>query len=181
MDNDDEFIPQEFQTNVKCPNCGKELFLIYYTTNIAYEEGISIETYYCKGCMFKQNSVKPLEKGDPSRVSLKIKNSDDLRVIVYRSSEAVVQVPELEAEVLPGDNASGEITTVEGILRRILEKVEFVGKESEDISKMERARDRLSSALKGKDSDLTIVVEDPSGKSRINSSRAYREKFGTGV
>ncbi len=176
MDADDELAPQEFKTNVRCPDCGKDLYLIYYTTEIAYEEGISIETYYCKECMFKHNAITPLKKGDPMRTSLRIRSADDLRVIIYRSSEAVVQVPEIEAEVLPGDKASGEITTVEGILQRILEKVEFVGPESEDPDRMRVTRDRLSRTLSGKDTDLTIVIEDPSGKSKINSSKASREK-----
>ncbi len=180
MDRDEEYTPQEFQTNVKCPNCGKDLYLIYYTTEIAYEEAISIETYYCKTCMFKQNSVTPLKKGDPLLTSIRVRSSDDLRVIIYRSPEAVLRIPELDAEILPGDNASGEITTVEGILQRLLDKVEFVGDDSEDIEKMEEARSRLGDTLHGRDRDLTILIEDPSGKSRISSSKARREKPGVG-
>lgn len=174
---EEEEIPQEFSTNIKCPNCGKDLFLIYYKARIAYEEGVSIETYYCKSCLFKQSAVTPMERGEPVRTLLKIRNQDDLRVVVYRSTEAVVQIPEIDVEVLPGESATGEITTVEGIFRRVLEKLDIIGDEAEDPEKMEKTRETLELALGRGNQDLTLVVEDPSGKSRINSSRATRSRL----
>lgn len=176
MDEEAE-LPQEFMTNMKCPNCGKDLFLIYYRTRIAYEEGLNIETYYCKSCLFKQSAITPTERGEPVRTSMKIRNQDDLRVVVYRSTEAVVQIPEIDVEVLPGKSATGEITTVEGIFRRVLEKLDIIGEDAEDPAKMESTRRTLEHALNGGNQDLTLVVEDPSGKSRINSSRARRDKL----
>lgn len=171
---DEDEVPQEFQTNLKCPACGKDLYLIFYNTKIAYEEGISIETYYCKSCLYKQSAVQPMERGDPVRTTLRLRSQDDLRVIVYRSTEGVIQVPEIETEVLPGKSATGEITTVEAILLRVLEKFDIIGSEAEDPEKMKRVRNLLEGILSGEAPDLTIVIEDPSGKSRINSSRARR-------
>ncbi|AKA48274.1 hypothetical protein IX51_03220 [uncultured archaeon] len=177
MDEDEE-IPQEFQTNLKCPSCGEDLYLIFYNTQIAYEEGVSIETYYCKSCLFKQSAVAPMERRDPVRTTLKLRSQDDLRVVVYRSTEAVLQIPEIEAEVLPGKSATGEITTVEGILSRILEKLDIIGEDAEDPEKMEKIRNVLEGILNGNAPEMTMIIEDPSGKSRINSSRASRVKLG---
>lgn len=174
---EDENIPQEFQTNIKCPSCGEDLFLIYYSTEISFEEGINIETYYCKKCLYKQSSVVPRERGEPVYTSLKVNRSDDLRVVVYRSPEAIVQIPEIEAEILPGNAAYGEITTVEGILYRILEKLGIMEHDPEDAEIAQRVKKSLEMILNGGKPDITIVIEDPSGKSRINSSRAVRKKL----
>ena len=51
------------------------------------------------------------------------------------------------------------------------------GEESEDTEKMEQTKKILELALTSGNQDLTLVVEDPSGKSRINSSRARRSKL----
>lgn len=173
----EEEIPQEFETNVKCPSCGEDMFLIYYNTEISYEAGIRIETYYCKKCLFKQTSVIPRERGDPIRTSLKLRSPDDLKVVVYRSSEAVLQIPEIEAEILPGNAASGEITTIEGILYRIREKLGIMSNDPESEEKADHVGKMLDGILKGEKPELTIVMEDPSGKSRINSSRALRNSL----
>ncbi len=174
---EEEDVPQEFRTNLKCPNCGEDLYLIFYKTRIAYEEGVSIETYYCKSCLFKQSAITPMERGDPVRTTLKVRTQDDLRVVVYRSTEAVVQIPEIDAEILPGKFATGEITTVEGILRRMLDKFDIIGEEAEDPEKMKKTRNILELALNKGNQDLTLIIEDPSGKSRINSSRARRSRL----
>lgn len=176
MDEEEE-IPQEFRTNMKCPTCGEDLFLIYYKTRIAYEEGLSIETYYCKSCLYKQSAITPMERGDPVRTSLRIRSQDDLRVVVYRSTEAVVQIPEIDVEVLPGKSATGEITTVEGIIRRVLDKLDIIGEEAENPEKMKKTREVLELSLNSGNQNLTLIVEDPSGKSRINSSRATRSRM----
>lgn len=174
---EDENIPQEFQTNIKCPTCGEDMFLIYYSTEIAFEEGINIETYYCKKCLYKQSSVSPRERGDPVHTSLKINRPDDLKVVVYRSPEAIIQIPEIEAEILPGNAAHGEITTVEGILYRMKEKIEIMEQDPEDSRIAQKVKESLEIILNGGKPDITVVIEDPSGKSRINSSRALRREM----
>lgn len=174
---DEEDLPQEFETNIQCPSCGENLFIIYYSTRIAFEEGINIETYYCKKCLFKQSAITPHERGEPVHTSLRLRSPDDLKVVVYRSPEAVLQIPEIDAEILPGKAATGEITTIEGILFRLREKLDIVGDEAEDPEKKEKIREILDGALKGNRPEMTIVIDDPSGKSRINSSRAQRTRM----
>ena len=44
---------------------------------------------------------------------------DDLRVVVYRSPQARVVIPEIGAEIEPGEISDGEVTTVEGVVTRI--------------------------------------------------------------
>lgn len=167
----DEEPPREFETETTCPSCGAKLFFIFYRTRISYEEAVEIETFFCKKCLYKSSQIKPIDQDSPRRLVLGIRNRDDLRVILYRSPQARIEIPELQADITPGEISTGEITTVEGILTKLLEKLDLFDGEDTDIDKLEALRMRIRNILNGSDEQLTLVMDDPTGKSRINSSR----------
>ena len=173
--------PKEELTEVKCPVCGERLYFIQMMTNIAYEKQILIQTYFCKKCLFKKNEVTQIESGEPVRESLLIRNMDDLRVVVYRSPQARVVIPEIGAEIEPGEISDGEVTTVEGVVTRIWERMysallDFEGTENEEKA----ARKKMDMIEKWQIFPFTLVMEDESGMSRIQSSRATIEKIDVG-
>lgn len=163
--------PKEFQTETECPSCGEKLFFIYYRTRISYEEAVEIETYFCKKCLYKSSKIRPIERDLPKKLVLEVRNHDDLRIILYRSPEATVEIPELAAEITPGEISTGEITTVEGVLTKLREKLDLFDEEDADIEVLTALRDRIQGMLDGSDESFTLVLDDPTGKSRINSSR----------
>ncbi|MEM0158961.1 MAG: ZPR1 zinc finger domain-containing protein [Thermoplasmataceae archaeon] len=172
-----EEIPIEFETATECPACGRNLFFIFYRTKVSYEEAIEIETYFCKNCLYKSTKIHGIENYGHKKLVLKIRNPNDLRILVYRSPEARVEIPEFFAEINPGEMSSGEITTVEGILSRLLEKIDLFDQEDADPETIEALRERISGTINGKWNPFTLVVDDPTGRSRINSSRVITLKI----
>lgn len=172
MMTDESDLPTEIETNVECPACGENLFLIFYNTEIAYEERITIQTYFCKSCLYKNSTVLKEGKNKPQRTELKVSRPDDLRIIIYRAPEASILIPEIEAEVFPGEASQGEITTVEGLIYNLRKKIDLMEKDPEDAAQLKKVKDKLDEMLEGKLPDFTVVLEDPTGKSVINSSKA---------
>lgn len=170
-ENTDEEFPREFETETECPSCGAKLFFIFYRTRISYEEAVEIETFFCKKCLYKSSQIKPLERDTPKRLVLAIRNHDDLRTILYRAPEAKIEIPELEAEITPGEISTGEITTVEGVMTRLMEKLDLFDEEDANLDVLNSMKARVHGILDGSGEQFTIVVDDPTGKSRINSSR----------
>ncbi len=170
-ENIDEEVPSEFQTETACPSCGEKLYFIFYRTRVNYEEAVEIETFFCKKCLYKSSQIRPIEKEAPKKLVLEIRNHDDLRTILYRSPEAKIEIPELEAEIDPGEISTGEITTVEGILTRLLEKLDLFDEEDVDINVLNQTKSHIKGIIDGSGENFTFVIDDPLGKSRINSSR----------
>lgn len=173
--------PKEELTEVHCPNCSHKLYFIEIMTSIAFEKQILIQTYFCKNCLFKKNEVTQIERGEPVRESILIRNMDDLRVVVYRSPEARILIPEIGAEVDPGEISNGEVTTVEGIVTRIWERMysalfDFEGTPEQEIS----AKKKMESIRKWEIFPFTLIIEDVSGLSRIQNSRTSIEKIDVG-
>lgn len=174
----DDDIPQEELTEVLCPVCNEKLYYIQMMTDIAFERQILIQTYFCKKCLYKKNQVVQMNRGEPLRESLLIRNMDDLRTIIYRSPETRIYIPEIDAEISPGETSSGEVTTVEGVITRTWERMfsameGFDGTEEE----YERAKRKMESIISWNFFPFTLIMEDPSGTSRIQSSRAIIEKI----
>ncbi len=170
-ENIDEEAPREFQTETPCPSCGQKLFFIFYRTKVNYEEAVEIETFFCKKCLYKSSQIRPLEREAPKKLVLEVRNHDDLRTILYRSPEARIEIPELEADINPGEISTGEITTIEGILTRLLEKLDLFDEEDVDIGRLNEVKSHIKAIIDGSGERFTFVMDDPLGKSRINSSR----------
>ncbi|MCL6090868.1 MAG: ZPR1 zinc finger domain-containing protein [Candidatus Thermoplasmatota archaeon] len=173
MSNEDisEEFPKEFDTESICPSCGKKLTFIFHRTKISYEEAIEIESYFCKSCLYKSNEIRSLEREEPKKLVFGIRNSGDIRTILYRSPEARIEIPELNVDIEPGEISTGEITTVEGVLQGILEKIDLFDEEDADVEVLRNLKERIQGIINGNGENFTLVIDDPRGKSRINSSR----------
>ncbi len=158
---------EEKKTDSRCPNCNNYLYYIESDNEIPYEGKITIHTYICKNCSYKNITIDRHEKGDPKILKFKIKNKNDLKTIVYRSPDARVHIPELDAEISPGIASKGYITTIEGILTSIKEKLSLMG-DDENINVL---RQRIEGIISGAEESVTIILDDDSGQSKINSSR----------
>ncbi len=168
--------PMEFGTKTPCPSCGEDLYFIYYRTKISYENAIEIETYFCKKCLYKSTTTIPLDILDEKKISFKVLKQSELRTIVYRSQEASVEIPEFGIRIDPGEGSQGGITTVEGILQDVLEKLDLFNMPEDDSEKVSELRAALEGILGGTDRSFTVIIYDPLGKSRISSPRAMEEK-----
>ena len=86
-------------------------------------------------------------------------------------------IPEFGAEIEPGLESFGEITTVEAVLEKFLDKIDFMGKDEKNSEIFDEIREKILKNLKGDTEPFTVIIEDPSGKSRINSSKAIESSM----
>ncbi len=174
--------PVEEKTEIKCPACNSKLFYIQMITDIAFERKVLVQSYFCKKCLFKKNDVIPMESGRPLRLSVLVRNRDDLRITVYRSPSAKIVIPEIGAEIEPGEMSTGNITTIEGILDDIAGRMEIVLRDTEKTpEEMERAEESIENIRNVNILPFTLTIEDETGKSRIQSSRTSVETIDTGM
>ncbi len=159
---------EEVKTEARCPNCNEFLYYMESTNEIPYEGKITIHTYICKSCYYKNITIERHDKEEPKTIKFKIQNKNDLKTVIYRSPDAEVRIPELDAEISPGIASTGYITTVEGLITGIKEKLSLMGN-NENVRFLNQ---RIEGILSGVEEKITIVIEDNSGKSRINNSRA---------
>ena len=153
------------EETVKCPVCGeKSLKLSIYLYEVPYLGSVVIETGKCVSFRFKWSDVGLLDYGRPKRIVLKVRGPKELNALVIKSAPATVRIPELGIEITPGPAAPGYITTVEGVLHRVLDHVPSECFEPSSIcyQRVQAIRDAADGKV-----TFTIVIEDPSGRSAI--------------
>ncbi len=157
----------------KCPICGRESFIITYNIYSVPNFGdVLIESGKCLSCGFKWTDVGTLEFTQPKKLVLRVKKASDLNALVIKSARAVVKIPELGIEITPGPAAEGYITTVEGVLLRVLDHVpsECLKKGSKCHGKIQLIQEAMSGEV-----PFTLIIEDPTGKSSIAGEGAEIE------
>ena len=150
---------------IECVNCGKKRFKVrFYLYPVPYFEDIVLQVGVCDYCGYRRADVSILNPREPTRIIVKVRNVKDLNALVIKSSTATIKIPELGIEIYPGPTAPGYITTIEGILHRVLDHIPadcFI-KESKCYYKVEEVRE----AINGK-KGFTLIIEDPLGRSEV--------------
>ncbi len=172
---DDYDVPPEIETSLKCPACDAVLYLTFQSVEIPYEGVLNINTYYCKNCYYKNTNIESQESKRRKRITFKLETPEDLMVMVYRSPRGTIIVPEIGAEVYPGEHSNGEITTVEGIISSIRDMVISFMDNGEDIQKAAESKHILDLIMDDVRENATLIIDDPSGKSVIHSSKAVTQ------
>ncbi|WP_440059103.1 ZPR1 zinc finger domain-containing protein [Thermogladius sp. 4427co] len=161
--------------NVKCPVCGSDAIAEEYLYEAPLVGQLLLTTVRCPRCGFKHRDVMSLDFGEPVEITYRIEKPGDERALFVRSSTASISIPELEIEITPGAMSQGEITTIEGILLRIIDLLRNNCESDNEICSDKIAH--LSKAANG-EMPLTIIVRDPFGGSKIFSNKAIVRKVG---
>lgn len=161
----DERLRKLGEETLKCPVCGRmSLRAEVYIYDVPHFGNVILESGRCESCGFRWADVTVAEAGRGRRLRLKVRGDKELRAIVVKSSSATVIMPELGVEIRPGPAAVGYITTVEGLVRKVLEHVPSEcfdeGSECYGVVKL------LEDAASGR-AEFTLVLEDPAGRSGI--------------
>jgi len=161
-----------------CPCCNTEIEYLYKTENIPYFSDILIISALCPSCGYKFVDTQLIKHGEPARYTLPVEKEDDLAVRVVRSMSASLEIPELGVRIDPGPVCQGFVSNVEGVLDRIEEVVKGALRWGTDVEK-ENAAALLAdiARVKARLYPVTLIVEDPSGKSGIESERVTKEKY----
>ena len=178
--NSEKNVPVERETSIECPVCSSKLFLVYYTTEISFEREIYIQSYVCHNCLYKESEIFQLNSGEPIRVTMNVQSPEDLGTLLYRSPSTTVLIPEIADEIYPGEKSEGGIVSIEGLLDNIKERFntmipDFEG-DQEDLKKIFRFFEAID---KKEQESFTLILEDKSGKCRINSSKALIDRLDT--
>ncbi|GMJ08514.1 hypothetical protein like AT5G37340 [Hibiscus trionum] len=120
--------PEEVMTFPStCGACAAMCETRMFVTRIPYFQEVIVMASTCDACGYRNSELKPggpiPEKG--KRITLCVKNINDLSRDVIKSDTASVKVPELELELTSG-TLGGIVTTVEGLITKISESLERV-------------------------------------------------------
>lgn len=154
-----------FSSEGRCPACSSEkLEVSVYVYEVPYFDKIMLEVWKCDACGYKKSDVSTLEYGGEVRVVFPVKELKDLNALVIKSSTASIEIPELGIEILPGPAAQGYITTIEGLLEKVLENTPSeCFQEDSQCSELVK---KIKKAMNGEIS-FTVILTDPHGKSAI--------------
>ncbi len=166
----------ESSLDYPCPICNSEngLILNVHTSEIPYFGEHTEMTIICNECGWRNTDFIPSEGKKPSLWSLVIDNSEFMTTRVVRSSSCTVRIVELGLEVEPGDNATGYISNVEGVLNRFSDAIAMIqrsairdGEEGkEKVESCQELIDRISK-IKNGDEPVELLLLDPNGHSQI--------------
>lgn len=159
-----------------CPICNSEqgLTLSVHTSEIAYFGEHTEMTLVCHQCGWRNTDFIPSEGKKPSAWSLIIDKPELMTTRVVRSSSCTVKIVELGLEVEPGDNATGYISNVEGVLNRFADAIAMIQRSAirdgeEELEKVESCQeliDRIARIKEGRES-VELLLLDPNGHSQI--------------
>ncbi|GAV89094.1 zf-ZPR1 domain-containing protein [Cephalotus follicularis] len=160
--------PEEVMTFPStCGVCASRCETRMFVTNIPYFQEVIVMASTCDACGYRNSELKPggriPEKG--KRITLCVKNINDLSRDVIKSDTASVKVPELDLELASG-TLGGVVTTVEGLITKISESLErvhgFTFGDSLDEYKKSKWQDfkiRLNKLLSLEES-WTLILDD---------------------
>ena len=177
----------ESQVEQSCPICGVEnsLKMLAHTSEIPYFGEHTQITMSCHSCGWRQTDFIPAEGKKAGGWSLVIKNEENLKSRVVRSSSCTVKIEELDLQVSPGSSSTGYVSNVEGVLNRFLEIIKMVLQDlqndsedhDEDISRLISMKNRIENLGKENSDSLTLVLLDPHGHSMIIDETATEREL----
>lgn len=157
-----------------CPVCSNKISINEYLYEIPLIGKMIISSGECESCKFIYRDVRMADSRGSQILKYKVKSIDDLGTIIIRASSAAIRIPELDVSINPGAASQGFITTIEGVLQRVVEVMKILEKDEEVNKKdWEERMKNILKALEGK-LEFTIVIEDPKGVSRILSHKEER-------
>ena len=158
----------------RCPLCGKEGVVEEFLYKIPFFGEVLLSTFKCPHCGYKHSDVTSLEESEPVQILYRIEKPGDERALFIKSSAATIKIPEVDIEVSPGLFSQGEITTVEGVITRVIDVLRYACENPSPACSSKI--DYLEGVLRGL-KPVTIVVSDPTGVSRILSEKAIVKKL----
>uniref|UniRef100_A0A8D8R8Z7 Zinc finger protein ZPR1 n=2 Tax=Cacopsylla melanoneura TaxID=428564 RepID=A0A8D8R8Z7_9HEMI len=169
--------PETTEIESLCMNCGDNGTTRLLLTRIPFFKEVVLMSFDCPHCDFKNNEIQPggriEEKG--VRIKLKVETQKDLNRNVVKSDFTAIKIPELDFEI-PSQSQKGEVTTVEGVLDRIVRGLsqdqETRRKEhAEAAAQIDAFIDKVTN-LKQLESPFTMILEDISGNTFISNPNA---------
>lgn len=172
-----ELEPEVTEIESLCMNCYKEGITRLLLTKIPFYKEVVIMSFSCEHCGFQNNEIQPGGKIQPQGIRLKLQviNPQDLNRKLIKSDFSAVKIPEVDFEV-PCQSQKGEVTTVEGIIERVVSGLEQDQEprrkdHPEVAAQIDAFIDKLR-GLKDLKKPFTLEIDDISGNSFIENPLA---------
>jgi len=151
-----------------CPSCGRETLEIRaYIYEVPIVGPVLLTIANCNSCNYRFRDLVPAKSlGRKVKIIIHVKETNDLRVIFYKSPTAMIKIPEEGLEITPGPAAMGQITTVDGILEGILYYLPPICDQMDNPTKCREVMSHLQEAMEGR-KPFTLIIEDPLGASFV--------------
>ncbi|MCG2881033.1 MAG: ZPR1 zinc finger domain-containing protein [Vulcanisaeta sp.] len=160
----------------RCPVCGRDTLQV---TETLYSDPVFGElilySNYCSSCGYRRTDIQYLDSRGPTRIAYEVRDAEDVyRTYIFRSRGASLRSPELGFEIDPGPEAEAMITTMEGLLYRLLDvadRMEVLNEGNETVlARLREFKRKVKEALEGR-FRFTIIIEDPTGNSTLKPPR----------
>jgi len=174
-----------------CPSCqDSKAITTILPTHIPMFQHICILAITCPLCAFKDSQIlftgRMPSKG--KKFILELKSSQDLDRQIVKSDHAVIYLPQLELEI-PSETQQGTISTVEGVLRKVVRDLEAKQKQRVLVGDLENfhrchgvicalealifSRDRQTDFCESQADSFRypfkFILDDPSGLSMVEN------------
>ncbi|TFK51702.1 zf-ZPR1-domain-containing protein [Heliocybe sulcata] len=180
---DDEERPvQEIES--LCMNCEQQGMTRMLLTSIPYFREVIIMSFRCEHCGFQNNEIQSAGEIRPEGTvyTARVMSKGDLNRQIVKAATATVIIPEFELTIPP---ARGQLTTVEGLLRDIVEDLSFQQpvrriQDEAAYNKIQEIVDGLTEIVGEKDGEtragddeeklprsITVKLDDPAGNSFV--------------
>lgn len=162
--------------NSNCHNCHAPCDTKMHVMNIPHFKEVIIMASTCDSCGYKTNEVRSggAISDHGSRLTLKLADADDLNRDVLKSESCKVLIPEFDVDITL-NAIGGRFTTVEGLLRQIIdelsEKIPFyTGDSATEAQKaaLDRLLTNIESVISGS-TPCTLILDDPLSNSYIQN------------
>lgn len=158
-----------YELKDKCPICGNDTLTIRGVVYLLPHFGkVLIEGVNCSYCGYRDMNIVYLENKVPIKLTYKIVDRVDVEETwLIRSMNAKVYSPDLGFILAPGSAGGSLITTIEGLMHRLIYYAEAMGPLTGDAERrrvefIESVREVLNGSR-----EFTLVIEDPTGGSII--------------
>ncbi|XP_018579660.1 zinc finger protein ZPR1 [Anoplophora glabripennis] len=175
--NADDPDPEATEIESLCMNCHATGLTRLLLTKIPFYKEVVLMSFTCDQCGYQNNEIQsgaPIsDKG--VKFVLTVKSERDLNRQIVKSDYASIKLVEIDFEI-PSESQKGEVTTVEGIINRIimgLEQDQPVRRiQHPDIAtQIDEVINKLQK-LKTLEEPFTLILEDMSGNSFIENPNA---------
>ncbi len=177
VSSDEPLVLGEGESNyatARCPVCnGEGATLRTFRLDIPYFGEVLETVFLCRRCGFRHADMLIPQTRAPMEYTIRVEDDGDLFVRAVKSSSATVEVGELGLLWEPGPASVGEVTNVEGLLRRFEDAVQramtlFATPEAD--ARGAELLGALERAIDGK-LPLTLSLRDPYGNSALIDPR----------
>ncbi len=157
---------------IECPICGHNFKVEEFLYDMPLVGKIIISSGKCGNCGYRWNDVRLAEVKGPRKIVVEVRDPNDVNALVVRSSTASIVIPELGVEITPGPASLGYITTIEGVLLDVLDKVNFLCEEGEASPETCAEKKKMIEKARNGEIPFTFILIDPEGASTIVSDKA---------